>query len=119
MFSLRWVAIAIAFSLVSSSALAVVEVKVEGKSATFAWEPSSGPVAYYAVYVKKRGEKFTEEAAAYVPEPRVTLHGEYGERIRVRVRAWGWIGSSVISSGPSLPSSRLRFVRRLPRRARP
>jgi hypothetical protein len=107
MSSLRWVAIAVAaaFSLVSSSSLAVVTVK--GNSATFAWEPASGPVAYYSVHVKKKGERFV---ATYVSEPRVTLQGEYGEKITVRVRAWGWIGNSVISSGLSPRSNRVRFV---------
>jgi hypothetical protein len=103
------VAIAVAFSLVSSSALAAA-FRVEGNSATFAWDPSSGPVAYYAVHVQKNGEGFSEEAATYVSEPRVTLYGEYGEKIRVRVRAWGWIGKSVISSRYSHRSIRVRFV---------
>jgi hypothetical protein len=67
-------------------------------------------VDFYAVYVKKSGERFTDKAATYVSEPRVTLRGEYGDKIRVRVRAWGGSGRSVISSRHSPASAKVRFV---------
>ena len=102
------VAVTAAFALVSSSALAVIDV--EGNNVTFAWTPSSGPVVYYSVYLDKNGEGFTNAVAAYVSEPRVTIPGQFGERIRICVIAWGWDGSSLFSSVPSLPSEEVRFV---------
>ena len=44
------------FGLASTPALAVL--KVEGRSAIFAWEPATGPVDHYAVHVARSGEKF-------------------------------------------------------------
>jgi hypothetical protein len=102
------VAFTAAYALVSSSALAVVDV--EGNSATFAWTPSSGPVAYYTVYLDRNGAGFASAVAAYVSEPQVTIPGQLGERIRICVIAWGWDGSSLFSSVPSLYSEEVRFV---------
>ena len=79
-------AVTSACALIGSSALAAIDV--EGNSATFGWTPSSGPVVLYAVHLARNGGGFSDEIAASVLEPRVTVHGEFGEKVRVRVVAW-------------------------------
>jgi hypothetical protein len=99
-----------ACALISSSALAIVDV--EGNSATLAWTPSSGPVIMYTVHLARNNDAFTDTIADVVFEPQVTIHGEFGERVRVRVVAWGFRGmtNSHFSSDPSLQSEPVRFV---------
>jgi hypothetical protein len=94
--------------LTNSSVLAAIDV--EGTTATFAWTPSSGPAAYYTVYLDRNGAGFTNAVEAWVSEPRVTLHGESGETIRICVMAWGWTGDSLLGSAPSELSDEVRFV---------
>jgi hypothetical protein len=94
--------------LANSSALAAIDVA--GTSATFAWTPSSGPVSYYTVYVDRDGAGFTNVVEEYVATPRVTIEGEFGETIRVCAMAWGWHGSTLLTSAPSPFSEEVRFV---------
>jgi hypothetical protein len=101
-------AVAAAF-IVSSSALGAIDV--EGNRATFAWTPSSGPVAYYTVHLARDGRDLTQAVEAYVSEPRATVHGQFGETIRVGVVAWARNGDSLGSSLPSPLSEEVRFVK--------
>jgi hypothetical protein len=94
--------------LASSSALAAIDV--EGNTATFAWTPSSGPVAAYSVYVDRNGGGFTTAVEEHVSEPWVSLHGEFGDTIRISVMARGWDGAAPLSSVPSPISEEVRFV---------
>jgi hypothetical protein len=85
---LSFARLAVAFAalgLVSSSALAVVEV--EGNTANFVWTPSSGPVSQYAVHVVRDDGRIMHAASSFVSEPRATVHGEYGEMITVYIVA--------------------------------
>jgi hypothetical protein len=101
-------AVTTAFILLGSSALAAIDVP--GRSATFGWAPSSGPVVRYAVYVSRNGAAFPGSADATVSQPRVTVSGRYGETIRLRVVAFGWNGSAYFASPPSPASAAVQFV---------
>jgi hypothetical protein len=100
----------VALILFSSSALATIDVK--GNSATFAWEPSSGPVEWYLVCLNRNGAGFSNTIDEVVPEPRVTVRGGFGETVRVRVVAWRWDSHAQVPviSEASPVSEEVRFV---------
>jgi hypothetical protein len=103
-------AVGAALVLVSSSAIAMIDVV--GNSTTFAWEPSSGPVSLYLVYVNRNGAGFGETFANAVSQPRATVTGAIGDTVRVRVAAWAWDSrtQSSITSELSPISPEVRFV---------
>ena len=103
---LRLLVAAIAvFGLASTSALAVL--KVEGRSATFAWDPAAGPVDHYAVHVARSGGKFKYQIESRVSQPSVTVSGQYEERLKLRVTACTAGGAC---SKPSKDSPKIQFV---------
>jgi len=103
-------AVGVALILISSSALATIDVN--GNSATFAWDPSSGPVEWYVVHLNRNGRGFSNTIADVVSEPQVTVTGEFGETVRVRVYGWGWDRRAQVPliSETSPISQEVRFV---------
>jgi hypothetical protein len=90
-------------ALASSSALGAAEVP--GTSATFNWDPSSGPVDSYRVEVSRNGGSYRQEKT--VSGPWVTVTGQYGEKVRVRVVACSANGSC---GKCSKASTKVKFV---------
>ena len=91
------------FALASSSALATV--KVPGTNATFTWTPPPESVASYRVEVCRNGGKYQQERT--VAAPQVTVTGNFGEKLQVRVTACTATGSC---SEPSKASTKVKFV---------
>lgn len=68
-------------------------------SQTLAWDPSSGPVAGYRVWVQRDGGTF--EVETEVTPPQVTLSGEPGQTARIIVAAFDGQGNTGALSPPS------------------
>jgi len=86
---------------------------VDRTSATFGWGPSSGPVVGYAVYVSRNGAAFPPlpELTTNASEREVTLTGNFGDSVAIRVTAFDAQGQE---SPPSPSSPVARFVRSTP-----
>jgi len=86
---------------------------VDRTSATFRWGPSSGAVVGYAVYVSRNGASFPPlpEITTNTSEREVTLTGNFGGSVAIRVTAFDAQGQE---SPPSPPSPVARFVRSTP-----
>jgi len=69
-------------------------------SQTLAWEPASGPVAGYRVWVQRDGGTF--EVETEVTPPQVTLTGEPGQTARIIVAAFDAHGNTGVLSPPSV-----------------
>ncbi|MBW2715137.1 MAG: VCBS repeat-containing protein [Deltaproteobacteria bacterium] len=107
--TLRWCALLpICFGAVGS-ADAAIEIVGETHT-TFAWEPSTGDVAGYDVYVSRNAEpaNFYSTVSDRSSE---TIHGASGDTIRVSTAAFDASGNS----GPrSDPSEEVHFVEATP-----
>jgi hypothetical protein len=82
-------------------------------TATFEWAPATGSVAAYLVYVARDGVGFPSvpEGFASASDRRVTVQGQFGQSLRVRVAAMG----SNLAVGPmSAASDEVRFLARPP-----
>jgi len=105
---LRW----IASTLLLASALlalapgaALAQVLIGETSARFDWDPASGNVAFYQVFVSRSTRGGNYELEQTVSSNSVTLDAGVGEVLRVRVRA-----GNANDFGPmSLPSEPVRF----------
>lgn len=83
-------------------------VEVVGRTeATFVWQPATGPVLGYLVYVARDGAAFPPRPELFVVEPRATVRGSVGEEIVVGVVAFSASGGLGPLSRESPP---VRFV---------
>jgi hypothetical protein len=72
------------------------------------WQPASGPVAAYGVWISRDGSPFGAQPELSVTAPEFTLTGLYGARYVILVAAFDAAGNQ----GPvSLPSDVIVFVR--------
>lgn len=67
-------------------------VSVEGQIATFAWEPATGPVAGYGVWITWDGVAPGVDPDQIVTEPSVTVQGSYGQSCSIQVAAFDSAG---------------------------
>lgn len=74
---------------------------VGAESAEMAWEPASGPVDCYGVFISRDGEEFPAAAEQFVTQPRATVEGAFGQVLVVRVAAFDASGIR----GPTSPNS--------------
>jgi hypothetical protein len=99
------VSIQFAVLLLTGSASAVQVVGRE--SAETAWEPASGPVDCYGVFISRDGGGFSASPEQFVTEPRATIEGAFGQVLLVRVAAFDTAGDQ----GPMSPISEpIEFV---------
>jgi hypothetical protein len=79
-------------------------VQVVGReSAEMAWEPASGPVDCYGVFISRDGEDFSAVPEQVTAEPRATLVGAFGQVLLVRVAALDATGNQGPMSSTSEP----------------
>jgi len=93
--------IQIAAVLLAGSADAVQVVGRE--SAEIAWEPASGPVNAYGVFVSRNAGDFADEPDQLVAQPAATVEGQYGDVLLVRVAAFDSAGNQGPVSATSEP----------------
>ncbi len=68
---------------------------VAGDRATLAWEPASGPVASYGVWLRRNGESFGAEPTLWVGETSAAIwasQADLPEQVVVRVAAYDQLG---------------------------
>jgi hypothetical protein len=93
--------IQLAASLLAGGASAV---QVAGReSAEMAWEPASGPVDRYGVFISRDGEDFPAVPEQFTAESRATLEGAFGQVLLVRVAAFDAMGNQGPMSATSEP----------------
>jgi hypothetical protein len=91
--------------LLAGSASAIQVVGRE--NAGIAWEPASGPVYIYGVFVSRDGEAFPAGPEQFVWEPSTTVEGAFGQVVLIRVAAYDAEGNQ----GPLSPMSEpIEFV---------
>lgn len=105
----RWttqsVLLAIAAWALLTPGAALAQVLIGETSARFDWDPASGDVGFYQVFVSRSTRGGSYELEQTVSTHSVTLDAGVGEVVRVRVRA-----GNDLSFGPlSLPSDAVRF----------
>ena len=97
--------IQLAASLLAGSASAVQVVGRE--SAEMAWEPASGPVYAYGVFISRDGEDFSAAPEQLAAEPSAMVEGVFGQVLLVGVAAFDAVGNQ----GPMSPTSEpIEFV---------
>ena len=99
-----------ALGLIAVGLLAADSHAIEVVGATkarFSWQPASGPVAAYLVYVSRNGAAFPQWPEQYSLEPRTEVAGSVGQTIIVAVSALSANGMAGPLSEPSHP---VRFV---------
>ena len=105
----RFVALAIATTLVALAATPAVSAEVTSPSVQIGWSPSSGPVQSYVVYESRNGGGFI--ATTTTGATRATISGEPGDVVLVRILAMGNNGSSQLIFSPiSETSEPIEFV---------
>ena len=79
---------AVVAALLCAEGAGALEV-VGAASARFTWEPASGPVAAYLVYVSRNGAPFPQFPEQFSYEPRADVAGAAGDTVVVGVAALG------------------------------
>jgi len=79
---------AVAAAVLCADGAGALEV-VGAASARFTWEPASGPVAAYLVYVSRNGEPFPQFPEQFSYEPRADVAGAAGDTVVIGVAALG------------------------------
>jgi hypothetical protein len=92
--------------LTAPPASAVIDVV--GTQASFGWEPASGPVLRYVVYVSRNGGPYLADRISHTTQ--ATIPGEIGDRARVVVAAIGDVRGTLRLGPTSSPSEPIRFV---------
>jgi len=90
-------------ALVASTAASAAVI--EGTTATFTWQPASGPVAGYRVFVFRNGVPPTAPDHV-VGAPAVDVSGEIADRLAIQVAAFDGAGSE----GPRSAMSEVVFL---------
>jgi len=93
--------------LLGLGTVAGAATEVPGTRARFAWEPGSGPVEGFAVYVSRNRAGFPSFPEQTVDRPQATIQGERGETVQIRVTAFDAGGNE---SAPSPASAIVLFV---------
>ena len=66
---------------------------VGSTSATLQWQPASGEVDHYGIFVARNGQPFPELPEQTVTTEQATVSAQYGESISIRVAAFDLAGS--------------------------
>lgn len=102
------ICVAIAALVGAASVAAAKPIDVSGNSVLVGWDPASGPVAFYVVWVARDGGEYRGEVITQ--EPRARIAGETGERARMIVAGVGVTSGKAVLGPSSPPSAELRFA---------